>query len=91
MRHNSTSVFWLRKTPEQKKIVSHQQSAEREGGRKWNIHGENHVSCQASFHLIRLGPSLVSVLQAEVKQRQDAKLVKECKECFHKRLNPNQN
>lgn len=37
-----------------------------------------------SFHLIRLGPSLVSVLQAEVKQRQDAKLVKECKECFHK-------
>lgn len=36
------------------------------------------------FHLIRLGPSLVSVLQAEVKQRQDAKLVKECKECFHK-------
>ena len=79
MRHNSTSVFWLRKTPEQKKIVSHQQSAEREGGRKWNIHGENHVSCQAFLSLV-----LVSVLQSEVKHSQDAKLVKECKECFHK-------
>ena len=34
-------------------------------------------AARRSFHLIRLGPSLVSVLHAEVKQRQDAKLVKE--------------
>lgn len=71
MCHNSTSVFWRRKTPEQKKILSRQQSADREGGRKWNIHREIAFPARRSFPLIRLGPSLVSVLflQAEVNAR----------------------